>query len=215
VGNLFALDFLLMAGSIGSFISSAITLFVFFPRDIAEESGYKIHEKILEASVGTYTYSIPAHLRHNQRAPKAVTGYNDSRPISLSHSRYSYCVESGPIDLFPSWDAESNTDHTTPQSTQSRIMPKRRSMPLRESAIQAEDAIFAQRRPVPRRHSDGSTQRGKGRNIIPLNPLFATAPERRFSQVDRYLVNFTSPIDLPDDDYSDDRGISLRSRAPL
>jgi len=53
IGNPFALDFLLMIGGIGCFISSAITLLIFFPRSITRESGYKakiispqIHAKV-------------------------------------------------------------------------------------------------------------------------------------------------------------------------
>ncbi|KIM40373.1 hypothetical protein M413DRAFT_178223 [Hebeloma cylindrosporum] len=41
ISNPFALDFLLMMGGIGCFISSAITLLIFFPRSITRESGYK------------------------------------------------------------------------------------------------------------------------------------------------------------------------------
>ncbi|TEB38185.1 hypothetical protein FA13DRAFT_1785999 [Coprinellus micaceus] len=41
VGSPFALDFLLMVAGIGSFISSGITLLIFFPRSITQESGYR------------------------------------------------------------------------------------------------------------------------------------------------------------------------------
>ncbi|KAF5321267.1 hypothetical protein D9619_001616 [Psilocybe cf. subviscida] len=41
ISNPFAVDFLLMMGGIGCFISSAITLLIFFPRSITRESGYK------------------------------------------------------------------------------------------------------------------------------------------------------------------------------
>ncbi|GLB37909.1 hypothetical protein LshimejAT787_0409600 [Lyophyllum shimeji] len=48
IGDPFAMDFLLMMGGIGCFISSAITLLIFFPRSITRESGY--HPKAHSAS---------------------------------------------------------------------------------------------------------------------------------------------------------------------
>ncbi|RXW25568.1 hypothetical protein EST38_g254 [Candolleomyces aberdarensis] len=78
VGNAFASDFLLMMAGIGSFISSGITLLIFFPRSITHESGYRI--KVISPHSSTTPPSVVSpeyyHDHHQSYLP------NSSNPIS-------------------------------------------------------------------------------------------------------------------------------------
>ncbi|KAH6910415.1 hypothetical protein BKA70DRAFT_1273055 [Coprinopsis sp. MPI-PUGE-AT-0042] len=75
--------FLLMLGGIGCFISSGITLLIFFPRSVAQESGYRARVISPEASKpATETYYHDHH-RHDRGTsnPMSVLGY-PARPTS-------------------------------------------------------------------------------------------------------------------------------------
>jgi len=213
-----------MTGAIGSFVSSGITLFVFFPRSIAEESGYQVQEKISEDSVMIHSITAqPPHPPYNQVSKVSLempdyenavyTRQIDSRPMSR-RSHLSSSAESATDGPFPGYDTGSENVHPQPQAHYPHfLMAKRRSMPSRHSATQTEDSTQGQSHGVTRRYSDGDNLHGKITNGMPSSPTTVPARERRSSQLGRYLVNFTSPIDLPDDD-SDDPGEFLRHRAP-
>ncbi|KAJ6631374.1 hypothetical protein B0H10DRAFT_1865984 [Mycena sp. CBHHK59/15] len=76
VGSAFWSDILLMTGGIGCFISSAITLLVFFPRSITSESGYKAHgpsQHHSKAQAPAHT-DLPDYERHHiSPSPKSMT----------------------------------------------------------------------------------------------------------------------------------------------
>ncbi|KAF5375521.1 hypothetical protein D9615_009208 [Tricholomella constricta] len=92
VGDPFALDFLLMMGGIGCFISSAITLLVFFPRSITQESGYhtKAHSHSLQNTHSTKTppptsaVVNPYYNHHNNH------NHNPLHPLHDLHHRHNH-----------------------------------------------------------------------------------------------------------------------------
>ncbi|KAF8963619.1 hypothetical protein BDZ97DRAFT_984668 [Flammula alnicola] len=82
VGNPFALDFLLMIGGIGCFISSGITLLIFFPRSITHESGYKAKVISAHQSAKAPTATSPlANYYAHEQGPSSPKPY-DSGPAS-------------------------------------------------------------------------------------------------------------------------------------
>lgn len=207
IEDLFASDLLFMLGAIGSFISSGITLFVFFPRSITEESGYSVQERVL-GFTGTDSLARVPYSPHNPQASKVdihALSYDeavgmqqfDSTPISCSDSRFSFSLESGPIGSTLGYEAEGE-GIGMPQPNRFRMM--RRSMPSRDLATQTDNSTFGCSRHIARRHSDGGNLCLQVTNVAPLKPANVSVLERRPSQLDRYLLKFTSPIDLPDDD---------------
>ncbi|KAH7883328.1 hypothetical protein F5I97DRAFT_226430 [Phlebopus sp. FC_14] len=75
-GSPFWSDFLLMMGGIGSFVSSAMTLFIFFPRSLTQELGYTI---VLQPGAVAKT---PATTSVDLRQPSSPHG----RPSSPKHA---------------------------------------------------------------------------------------------------------------------------------
>ncbi|KAF8911566.1 hypothetical protein CPB84DRAFT_1671675 [Gymnopilus junonius] len=91
----FAIDFLLMMGGIGCFISSAITLLIFFPRSITRESGYKA--KIISgphlAKAPAATSPLPDY-HYSERDPTTPKAHDPSSPSSaMRMSAFRYPVE--------------------------------------------------------------------------------------------------------------------------
>ncbi|TFK65558.1 hypothetical protein BDN72DRAFT_845367 [Pluteus cervinus] len=88
----FSSDFLLMVGGIGCFISSAITLLIFFPRSITNESGYKAknHSPLnSDKNVGPGTeFDPPNYYR-----------YHSEYDHDYVKSRSSFVVSGGTIQL--------------------------------------------------------------------------------------------------------------------
>ncbi|KAF9012604.1 hypothetical protein BDQ17DRAFT_1344242 [Cyathus striatus] len=91
VGDPFALDFLLMIGGIGCFISSAITLMIFFPRSITRESGYKVkvHSPQTSAKPPSVTSPLPDYYQDDRSpsSPKSITSHG--HPTSPNATRMS------------------------------------------------------------------------------------------------------------------------------
>jgi len=226
VGNLFALDLLLMVGAIGCFVSSAITLFVFFPRSIAQESGYRVQEKPPLDIVRTpSTSALPPHQHdhHFHQAPSKtgfdMAGYENPVSMRYVHSRQlprprsmcSYSIESGNRYVSTGYETGSERSHVRPQSIISYSIMKTRSAPSRNTsrniASRADRPYSAGPRTLGRRHSDGAnfdayTDSIQGTRAAPT-PEHAPQPHP-------YVTNFTSPIDLLDEDNDQHRN-STRS----
>lgn len=83
VGHPFALDFLLMMGGIGCFISSAITLLIFFPRSITQESGYKarVESQQMSGKPPTVSSPLPDYYQH-VRNPSSMKSTYRRHPVS-------------------------------------------------------------------------------------------------------------------------------------
>ncbi|KAF7770557.1 hypothetical protein Agabi119p4_6531 [Agaricus bisporus var. burnettii] len=88
----FALDFLLMVGGIGCFVSSAITLLVFFPRSFTHEAGYtaRMHVPLNSRKVPSTT-SFNHHERSSSpHVPKQPLGLAYSVPLTDSHQSFQH-----------------------------------------------------------------------------------------------------------------------------
>ncbi|KAJ7195510.1 hypothetical protein GGX14DRAFT_676855 [Mycena pura] len=99
-----AVDIFLMMGSIGCFISSALTMLIFFPRSMTSEAGYKTHAlsqpyKDHEDHAAAAT-SLPDYERHEPPSPKSMTSGNRS-----PQPQYSFEV---PPDAQPRLSAEED-----------------------------------------------------------------------------------------------------------
>lgn len=85
VNSAFAIDFLLMLGGIGCCVSSACTLLIFFPRSVAQESGYHIKVISPNTSVKPPTSPPPQHIYYHDHLhdgdmsnPISVLGYGSA-----------------------------------------------------------------------------------------------------------------------------------------
>ncbi|KAF8339343.1 hypothetical protein F5887DRAFT_981073 [Amanita rubescens] len=169
-------DLLLMVGAIGCFVSSAITLFVFFPRSIAQESGYRVQEKPPLDIVRTpSTSALPPHQydHHFHQAPSKtgldMAGYENPVSMRYVHSRQlpsprsmcSYSMESGNHYVSTGYETGSESSHVRPQSIISYSVMKSRSVPSRNTvsrniASRADRPYSAGPITLGRRHSDGA-----------------------------------------------------------
>ncbi|PPQ81175.1 hypothetical protein CVT24_009475 [Panaeolus cyanescens] len=139
VGDPFALDFLLMMGGLGCFISSAITLLIFFPRSITRESGYKA--KIISpqnsAKVPTLTSPLPDYYVHNQNMPDSPKSYfpesdyhfhhEDGDPVAIMSDEGGpqgvYRTQSQPVRPRPSTDGEMSPGYESDSDSISVTTP--------------------------------------------------------------------------------------------
>ena len=218
------LDLLLILGGIGCFVSSAITVFVrpfvvlisqqtdispkvFFPRSIAQESGYGVREKPPLDGVTTPSMSAlpPPHQYDHHKTDMA--GYESSVGIGHTHSRSlarprSVCscsMESGHNYISTSYETGSENSHVRSQSIVSYTVTKTRSVPSRNKmsrsvAPRTNSSSYS----IVRRHSDGANF------DVYSNPIHATrvigavpTPEQylqgpqlqhvRFPRLTRYL----------------------------
>ncbi|KAF8627650.1 hypothetical protein AX15_004343 [Amanita polypyramis BW_CC] len=211
-------DLLLMLGAFGCIVSSGITLFVFFPRSIAQESGYTIQEKVpMEPATTPSIPTPPMHqyqqhyYRYHPHQTPSKSEFDNfssrhvhSTPISRSRSRYSYSIETVSNHLFPSHDSDSVSAHIRPQSNISCVRTKTRSMPPRRASMD-DDANDARLRTILRRHSDGANfceRYTKATNATHFIQAITLADlYRPPALLHPYLLNFTSPIDLLDDNH--------------
>ncbi|KAF9453515.1 hypothetical protein P691DRAFT_658159 [Macrolepiota fuliginosa MF-IS2] len=83
VTNSFALDFLLMMGGIGCFVSSAITLLIFFPRSFAHEAGYKskIQTPLNSSNVASASTPTQYHRGTVPCSPKHLLSMNHATSL--------------------------------------------------------------------------------------------------------------------------------------
>ncbi|PPQ72203.1 hypothetical protein CVT25_006597 [Psilocybe cyanescens] len=119
----FAVDFLLMMGGIGCFISSAITLLIFFPRSITRESGYKAkivtpHNSAKAPSVASPLPNYYPH-DHEPSSPKANTVASPVSATRMSSFRFPNEQRS------PQEGVQSTTSHAghPRRSTESETSP--------------------------------------------------------------------------------------------
>ncbi|KDR75588.1 hypothetical protein GALMADRAFT_248075 [Galerina marginata CBS 339.88] len=125
IGNEFAVDFLLMMGGIGCFISSAITLLIFFPRSITRESGYKA--KIISPSNSAKppaaTSPLPDYYTR-ERGPSTPKAFVPASPTSGTRmSAFRYPNEPPTPHGYPvPHNADSQAGHPR-RSTESETSP--------------------------------------------------------------------------------------------
>ncbi|KAJ7935378.1 hypothetical protein B0H13DRAFT_525328 [Mycena leptocephala] len=126
VGSPFWSDILLMMGAIGCFVSSAITMLVFFPRSITYEAGYKAHALSHHSkSNAAAATELPDYERHSSPlpSPKSMTSIDRLNMQSFKFP------ERVPEMLTPRKRIYSNSNHNTvPARRQGRPLTTRCGM---------------------------------------------------------------------------------------
>ncbi|TFK44980.1 hypothetical protein BDQ12DRAFT_673903 [Crucibulum laeve] len=128
VGHPFALDFLLMTGGIGCFISSAITLLIFFPRSVTHESGYKPKPQSPQGSAKAPDLAspIPDYFNHPQPASSKAVLHHDqyySNPAGVHMNAFRFPDEppaGHPLDVL---EPQSQPSRRRRDSAESEISP--------------------------------------------------------------------------------------------
>ncbi|KAJ7478607.1 hypothetical protein B0H11DRAFT_1279069 [Mycena galericulata] len=178
-------DILLMMGGIGSFISSAITMLVFFPRSMTSEAGYKAHapsqhSKAHRASAAT---DLPDYERHDSPLPSPKSLASIDRPSRTDFHfadaqpdvRYSLELET-PYEARPSTVAQRPLSGTRSDDT---VWDGGRKPTASTSQLSANHPF------APPLFIDGTP--------IYIEEIPASPP---YPLIHPYAMNFTSPIDL-------------------
>jgi hypothetical protein len=227
LNNAAASDLLYMLGGIGCFVSSAITLFIFFPRSVTREIGYRV--KISSTPSVKITSSLPEY-QHESATPHGAFNYPRDRGEHTS-DRFTEDSEYGD-EAIPrySFDPESSYVH-------SPTMQQRRNREGEDWEMRSDESAGPASRSHHRHHhhhhrrsrsrheteerlSIESTEsamnkpsKASNASVIVL-PHIARVPLSRPTIIDGpsasrpasimhpYAMNFRSPIDLcdPEDD---------------
>ncbi|THH29039.1 hypothetical protein EUX98_g5150 [Antrodiella citrinella] len=78
--NVFSTDFLHMLGGIGCFVSTTITLLIFFPRSIVNEAGYRPKAPTIAASSPKTVNTESPNLVHSEYALQSYDGFGIASP---------------------------------------------------------------------------------------------------------------------------------------
>ncbi|KAJ7251172.1 hypothetical protein B0H12DRAFT_1185515 [Mycena haematopus] len=174
-------DILLMMGGIGCFISSAITMLVFFPRSMTSEAGYKAHALSQHSKAHTAAATeLPDYERNDtpMPSPKSMTSMERARMHSPT---------------FPETAAEMPTEDTL-----SRYRP-------RSSGSPSDDTMWDGSTRKPTASTSQLSRNDNYRVHMPLfisgTPIYVeeVTPSPPYPLVHPYAMNFTSPIDLLED----------------
>ncbi|THH18316.1 hypothetical protein EW146_g2637 [Bondarzewia mesenterica] len=205
--NPFWSDFLLVIAAIGQFVSSAITLMIFFPRSFAAEAGYRPKPpSIAPGSVNSYTYSEPQSYPNPNTdptspsivsSPKSPAHPATARPTPLPgtgfahHRRAQSAHSSSEVDVA---DDESNAGSEEPAP---RYHESDHESP--RSSYSYGSATLSPRRESARTWRQGSASRYAHATVTMVPRETGTSAEtRRLSApaLHPYVTTFTSPIDL-------------------
>jgi len=186
IGSPFWSDILLMMGGMGCFISSAITMLVFFPRSMTSEAGYKAHalSHNSKANAGAAT-ELPDYERHDSplpASPKSMTSV-DRSPVHAFHFS-----ERMPEVRVPA------EDDMLPQHYR----------PRPPSGSRSDDTMWdGARKPAASTSASQLDQNDNFRAPMFINgtPIYVeeVSPSPPYPLVHPYAMNFTSPIDLLED----------------
>ncbi|KZT27140.1 hypothetical protein NEOLEDRAFT_1240446 [Neolentinus lepideus HHB14362 ss-1] len=194
--NPFSSDFLLMLAAIGCFVSSAITLLIFFPRSLAKEEHYSPLPRSSEHAVSSKIVGGHRCPRCRSRAFTAPV----PAPLSESHAPST----TGSYFPFPNPEPYSPGSEIlldAPSLYRSRTRDRRKDRDD-DTGVEVQTLEVGPRevitRPPPsyRRHSSVmlTISRRPSQQDIQTNQ----------SNLHPYVTTFTSPIDLPDVDVPDD-----------
>ncbi|KAJ8469986.1 hypothetical protein ONZ45_g16704 [Pleurotus djamor] len=203
-------DFLLMMGGIGCFVSSGITLMIFFPRSITEEEGYRARD----ASPSSGKAPIPRSSspldeydyaqRDDIPSPKSPYSYHSGQPdIPLSP----YPEPGRKVKHRPSLSAEADDEEEDPSgesddddgsvATSGRVTPMVASP---TSHAPSDDTMWDRQAGRSGKQHDTSVHHRRVRQPLPVAmPVLRSQNAGASSpQLHPYVMNFTSPIDLLD-----------------
>lgn len=173
-------DFLLMLGGIGSFVSSGITLLVFFPRSLISELGYTITPNYPTTPVAVKASTVPPAEFQQDTHPEPLVAEKRTPgpPRSSTDSEH---------EPSPDYDAEGPADASRPHSDDGHVRVRvwdSHGVPTPctdESPSPARYVFDHRSNRLVRPHSDGHS--------LGLDP---------------YIRRFRSPIDIDDIDDTDD-----------
>ncbi|KAJ7672115.1 hypothetical protein B0H17DRAFT_1084494 [Mycena rosella] len=193
IGSAFWSDILLMMGGIGCFISSAITMLVFFPRSMTFEAGYKAHA-LSHPHASKAQSELPDYERHDSPlpSPKSMASVI-SRP-----DMHDFHLD---LDEQPGPDSQRYDETTRP-----------RYDPRPPSGTRSDDTVWdGARMSMP---AASTSQIGRHDTFAFKAPMFVNGtpiyveevpPSPPYPLVHPYAMNFTSPIDLLETPHDDDR----------
>ncbi|KAJ7286884.1 hypothetical protein C8J57DRAFT_573153 [Mycena rebaudengoi] len=180
VSSPFWLDFMLMTAGLGCFVSSAITMLIFFPRSIMFESGYKAHAASHHSKGHTGPAPVQAtplpDYERRPPSPKSITSLEPApSPHILMHQQEA-------THRYHDLDVENLPQHYALEA------PRPNPRPI--SGSRSEDTMW-----------DASTSTARPRSMnVHGTPIYLeeVAPSPPYPLVHPYAMNFTSPIDLED-----------------
>jgi len=186
VGSAFWSDILLMMGGIGCFISSAITMLVFFPRSMTTEAGYRAHALSQHSKAnGATATELPDYERHDTPlpSPKSMTSVDRARMHSFT---------------FPQTVPEVQTPEEGGDSLPQHYRPRA------PSGSPSDDTMWDGSTRKPTASTSQLSRSDNYRAHMPLfvdgTPIYVeeVSPSPPYPLVHPYAMNFTSPIDLGD-----------------
>ncbi|KAJ7645935.1 hypothetical protein DFH06DRAFT_1210746 [Mycena polygramma] len=186
IGSPFWSDILLMMGGMGCFISSAITMLVFFPRSMTFEAGYKAQALSHHSKSNAAASGLPDYERHDSPlppSPKSMTSVDHS-PVQSFH--------------FSERAAEAHT------IAQDGILPQH-YRPRPPSGSPSDDTMWdGARKPTASTSQLDRNDTFRAAMFIDGTPIYVeeVPPSPPHPLVHPYAMNFTSPIDLLEDDAS-------------
>ncbi|KAG6382067.1 hypothetical protein JVT61DRAFT_705 [Boletus reticuloceps] len=168
-------NFLLMLGGIGAFVSSSITLLIFFPRSLTQELGYNVTATAKPPA--TTSFDLTRHPDTSNQRPASPKGQVTPIFRSPSEPRSSHSGH----DASPEYELEDPSNATRPDSLEGNF-PMHSWHPHDGETPSSESYIFDRRsRNLVRSRSEGHTSA--------LHP---------------YIRVFRSPIDIADIEALDD-----------
>ncbi|KAI0061872.1 hypothetical protein BV25DRAFT_1826161 [Artomyces pyxidatus] len=175
-------DFLLMISAIGQFISSSITLMIFFPRSVTKEAGYR------HKAASTMTDSGPLHA--HPTSPKSP-----GRPPS-THSPAFYIPSHPPTPARPMSAGSSEMEYSPSEEP----VPGYHHIPVELERARKQDDAYSPAQALVREHrmtrremaTHGSTSRPVSISVAPRSHMRLASA----STLHPYVTSYTSPIDL-------------------
>ncbi|KAF7294047.1 hypothetical protein MKEN_01451100 [Mycena kentingensis (nom. inval.)] len=196
-------DIFLMTGGIGCFISSAITMLIFFPRSMTTEAGYKaqaVSQHQHSKARAAVTTPLPDYERHPDSplpSPKSLHSLSRSPPPQ----HFSF-------EPAPPPDGEAQLPQQQYFNYSTTGSPRPPSGVARSEDTVWDASVSSSRKPTA---STSTSVRYHGSPPIPgivdrdEMPVYVEEPldgsdNAPYGRVHHYAMTFTSPIDLPEDD---------------
>ncbi|KAJ7750117.1 hypothetical protein DFH07DRAFT_828234 [Mycena maculata] len=211
IGSSFWSDLFLMMGAIGCFISSAITMLVFFPRSMTVEAGYKAHAPV-HHSKSHASGVLPDYEHHDSPlpSPKSMTSIDRNPRPSAQMAAFHFSETPPDADghYFPAPDPEiPPPPHQCKYDSQRTV-----ALARPPSGTRSDDTLWDARngslKPTATASTSQLSRSGSGRGgaapmFVNGTPIYVEevppALEPQYPLVHPYAMSFTSPIDLPED----------------
>ncbi|KAF7290056.1 hypothetical protein HMN09_01310700 [Mycena chlorophos] len=204
VNSPFWSDIFLMTGGIGCFISSAITMLIFFPRSMTSEAGYKAHV-VSQNSKGraAATTPLPDYERQDSPIPSPKSLHSFSRsPPPQSTSPPPMSDGETPLQHYQQYQYQSSNSHVRPPSGVARSTSDDATLWDAGSRKPTASTSTSVRYPHPA--GTGSASGSGNAVMVDGMPVYFEEGAPPYRNVHHYAMTFTSPIDLPVDPGAED-----------